>query len=51
VKRIDICLEDVLYRSLTRIDADLVTLEDTSDLNTVTGFAYIDELVICAQGH
>jgi hypothetical protein len=49
VQRVDVRLEDVFYRPLPRIDADLVALEDTSNLYTITGFADIDELIVGAE--
>jgi hypothetical protein len=51
VQRIDVCLEDVLDRPLARVDADLIALENTGYLDSITSFTDVDKFVISTQRH
>lgn len=46
---IDVRFEDILDGPLSRVDPDLVASKDTSDFNSVTSFADIDEIIVGAE--
>jgi hypothetical protein len=49
MQHINVGLEDALLSALSWIDSNAGSLEDTSNLNTITGFAQVYELIICAH--